>query len=116
MKRRLDFRLKPDLFYAWWRRCTVKVLIVTDGNLNFGEGDFGLSTFIRVLKNDAPSRVRFDLTLAHIRNVSNAEMLSSEAGIANRIKAFRFDNASHFTSDSTTKYGFSESRPVPGRE
>lgn len=99
LKRRVNFWQKPELFYPWWRRCTVKVLIVTDGNLNFGEGDFGLSTFIRVLKNDAPGRVRFDLTLAHIRNVSDAEMLASEPGIANRIKAFRFDDTSHFTSD-----------------
>ncbi|HJU04401.1 MAG TPA: hypothetical protein VJ692_04560 [Nitrospiraceae bacterium] len=99
LKRRLNLRLKPELFYRWWRRCPVKVLIVTDGSLNFGEDDFGLSTFIRVLKNDAPSRVRFDLTLAHIRNVSDAEMLASEPGIANRIKEFRFDNAAHFTSD-----------------
>lgn len=99
VKRRLDFRLRPELFYPWWRRCTVKVLIVTDGDLNFGEGDFGLSTLIRVLKNDAPARVRFELTLAHIRNVSDPEMLASEPGIANRIKAFRFDNTAHFTSD-----------------
>jgi hypothetical protein len=98
-KRRLDFLDRPELIYPWWRRCIVKVLLVTDGSLNFGEGDFGLSTFVRVLKNDAPSRVRFELTLAHIRNVSDAEMLSAEPGIARRIKEFRFDNASHFTAE-----------------
>ena len=90
LKRRLDFWRKPELIYPWWRRCTVKVLLVTDGNLNFGEGDFGLSTFVRILKNDAPSRVRFEITLGHIRNVSNADMLSAEPGIARRIKEFRF--------------------------
>lgn len=99
LKRRLDYIKSPELFYPWWRRCTVKVLIVTDGALNFGEGDFGLSTFVRVLKNEAPTRVKFDLTLAHIRNVSNAEMLSAEPGISNRIKSFRFDNPAHFTAD-----------------
>ena len=99
LKRRLDYIKSPELFYPWWRRCTVKVLIVTDGNLNFGEGDFGLSTFVRVLKNEAPTRVKFDLTLAHIRNASNAEMLSAEPGISNRIKSFRFDNPAHFTAD-----------------
>ena len=99
LKRRLDFVRTPELFYPWWRRCTVKTLIVTDGSLNFGEGDFGLSTFVRTLKNEAPSRVRFELTLAHIRNVSDPEMLVSETGIANRIKSFRFDNVSHFTAD-----------------
>ncbi len=91
-------------------RCTVKVLIVTDGNLNFGEGDFGLSTFVRVLKNDAPNRVRFDLTLARIRNESDAEMLDAEPGIARRIKLFRFDDASHFAPEMKTRCGFSGSR------
>ena len=99
LKRRLDFRHQPELVYPWWRRCTVKVLVVTDGGLNFGEGDFGLSTFVRVLKNDAPFRVRFEITLAHIRNVTDAQMLSAEAGIARRIKEFRFDNADHFTAE-----------------
>ena len=75
------------------------MLIVTDGGLNFGEGDFGLATFVRVLKNDAPSRVRFELTLAHIRNVSDADMLDAEPGIARRVKLFRFDDASHFTPE-----------------
>lgn len=99
LKRRLDFVRTPELFYPWWRRCTVKVLIVTDGDLNFGEGDFGLSTFVRVLKNEAPARVRFEITLAHIRSVGNARMLISEPGIARRIESFRFDNASHFTAE-----------------
>jgi hypothetical protein len=98
-KRRLDFWRTPELFYPWWRRCTVKVLLVTDGNLDFGEGDFGLSTFVRTMKNEAPTRVKFELTLAHINNVSDTRMLISEAGIANRIKSFRFDNATHFTSE-----------------
>ena len=99
LKRRLDFVKAPELFFPWWRRCTVKTLIVTDGGLNFGEGDFGLSTFVRVLKNEAPSRIKFDLTLAHINNVTDAQMLAAEPGIASRIKSFRFDNAAHFTAD-----------------
>jgi hypothetical protein len=98
-KRRLEFWRTPELYLPWWRRCTVKTLIVTDGSLNFGEGDFGLSTFVRTLKNEAPPRVKFEITLAHINNVSDAQMMSAEAGIANRIKAFRFDNAAHFTSE-----------------
>jgi hypothetical protein len=99
LKRRLDFLRTPERFYPWWRRCTVKVLLVTDGSLNFGEGDFGLSTFVRTMKNEAPGRVRFEMTLAHIRNISDSDMLASESGIANRIKSFRFDNASHFTPE-----------------
>jgi hypothetical protein len=119
LKRRLVFQLQPELIYPWWRRCTVKVLIVTDGGLNFGEGDFGLSTFIRVLKNDAPSRVRFDLTLAHIRNVSNVDMLDTEPGITQRIKEFRFDNPAHFTPemyDQVWLFGIETSYAgMPGR-
>ena len=63
-------------FYPWWRRCDVNLLIVTDGNLNFGEGDFGLSTFIRTMLDDAPWRVNFRLTLGHLR--ASADMLSAE--------------------------------------
>lgn len=118
-QRRLDFQINPELIYPWWRRCTVKTLIVTDGNLNFGEGDFGLSTFVRVLKNNAPNHVHFNLTLGHINNVSDAEMLAGEAGIANRIKSFRFDNPAHFTPemyDQIWLFGISTSYAgMPGR-
>lgn len=119
LKRRQDFWLRPESIYAWWRRCTVKVLIVTDGSLNFGEGDFGLSTFVRVLKNEAPSRVKFDITLAHIRNVSDAQMMAGEPGVVNRIKQFRFDNAAHFAAgmyDQIWLFGIETSYAgMPGR-
>ena len=119
LKRRQDFWLRPELIYPWWRRCTVKVLIVTDGSLNFGEGDFGLSTFVRVLKNEAPSRVKFDITLAHIRNVSDAAMMAGEPGVVNRIKQFRFDNAAHFAAgmyDQIWLFGIETSYAgMPGR-
>ena len=119
LKRRQDFWLRPELIYPWWRRCTVKVLIVTDGSLNFGEGDFGLSTFVRVLKNEAPSRVKFDITLAHILNVSDAAMMAGEPGVVNRIKQFRFDNAAHFAAgmyDQIWLFGIQTSYAgMPGR-
>ena len=119
LKRRQDFWLRPESIYPWWRRCTVKVLIVSDGGLNFGEGDFGLSTFVRVLKNEAPSRVRFDITLAHIRNVSDAQMMAGETGVVNRIKQFRFDNAAHFAAgmyDQIWLFGIETSyADMPGR-
>ncbi len=44
-----------------------------DDILNFREGDFGLSTSVRVLRREPPSRVQFDLTLAHIRNVNDSD-------------------------------------------
>jgi hypothetical protein len=99
LRRRLEFQRHPELLYPWWRRCNAKVLIVTDGSLDFGDGDFGLSTFVRSLRDAAPSFARFDITLAHIRNVSDARMFGTEAGVSRRIKAFRFDNAAHFAAD-----------------
>ena len=119
LKRRQDFFQRPESIYPWWRRCTVRVLIVTDGGLNFGEGDFGLSTFVRVLKNDAPSRIGFEITLAHIRDVSDAQMMAGEPGIANRIKQFRFDNETHFKAgmyDQVWLFGIETSYVgMPGR-
>ena len=39
--------LKPFFPGRWlWKRCNVKVLIVADGGLNFGTGEFGLSEFL----------------------------------------------------------------------
>jgi hypothetical protein len=82
----------------WWRRpCTVKALLVTDGSLDFGMGDFGLQTFVNVLLNDGRFYVRFDLTLAHLRNdVSNAQIMQGAPGITRSIRDFRFDDPSHF--------------------
>lgn len=99
LRRHLDFARQPELFYPWWRRCTTKVLVVTDGGLSFGDADFGLSTFIRTLRDRAPGYTRFEITLGHISNVSDAQMFGTEAGVARRIKLFRFDNAAHFAPD-----------------
>ncbi|MEY4907900.1 MAG: hypothetical protein RL260_1618, partial [Pseudomonadota bacterium] len=98
--RRATLRGDIERFYPWWRRCTVNVLLVTDGNLNFGETDFGLSTLVRTLLDEAPLRVRFRLTLAHLRSsVTSADMLGGETRIAARLTDFRFDEPTHFKSD-----------------
>ncbi len=99
-RRRLDFQIDPSRIYPWWSRCTVRVLLVTDGGLDFGRGDFGLSTFVSILLNDAPARVRFELTLAHLgSSVSDAAVMKGEPGIARSIKGFRFDEPGHFAAD-----------------
>src|SRR5688500_944586 len=60
------FRIDPSKINQFYLRpCRVKVLLVTDGSLDFGLGDFGLSTFVSILQNDGRSYVRFDITLAH---------------------------------------------------
>ncbi|NEA36603.1 hypothetical protein [Streptomyces sp. SID13031] len=85
------------IILPWRRPCTVRVLLVTDGGLNFGEGDFGLSTFVGVLLNDQRSYVRFDLTLAHLRtNATDSEVMAGAPGITRSIKGFAFDNPDHF--------------------
>lgn len=100
LKRRHDFQLDPAKIYHWWSRCHVRVLMVTDGGLDFGVGDFGLSTLVSILQNDAPSRVKFDLTLAHLRsNVLDAGVMVGAPGIVRSIKGFRFDEPAHFTAD-----------------
>jgi hypothetical protein len=96
MKERQErFKLDPSLIYAWWLRpCKVKVLLLADGGLDFGDGDFGLSTFVSILQHDGRNYVRFDITLAHR---GNGNLGNGIAGIANRIPNFRFNNAAHFT-------------------
>lgn len=108
-------RLDITKIYPWWRRCDVNVLLVTDGNLNFGEGDFGLSTFVRTLLDHAPWRVNFRLTLAHLR--AGADMLAGEARIVRRITDFRFDEPTHFTPtqfDEVWLFGIETSFAAPG--
>ena len=96
--RRDLFRVRPDLLFPWWRPCTVNVLMVTDGGLDFGLADFGLSAFVNLMINDGRSYVRFNITLAHLRsNVTDAQVMKGAIGIAESIKDFRFDNPNHFT-------------------
>lgn len=91
-----EFKLsEKSLFF--WRPCTVNLLIVADG-LDFNPANgFGLSTFVSVLL-DAPWYVRFRITLAHMGAVGagSPQMMPTEPAIANRIPAFKFDNAAHF--------------------
>ena len=91
--------IKPEAFWPFWGPCQVRLLIVADGSLDFSEGDFGLSTFVRSLL-DMPGRyVRFRITLAHINNVSATQMLDSESRIVRRVTGFKFDVADHFKPD-----------------
>jgi hypothetical protein len=97
-QRRLDFIKDPSLIYPWWSRCNVRVLLVTDGGLDFGQGDFGLSTLVDILQNDAPARVKFALSLAHLRSdVGDAAVKVGAPGIVKSIKGFRFDEPTHFS-------------------
>lgn len=101
IQRERDFYLDPNrLIPVLLRPCTVRVLLVTDGGLDFGNGDFGLSAFVETLLVAPGPYVRFEITLAHINSgVTDAQMLGGNAAIKARIKGFKFDNDAHFTVD-----------------
>ncbi|MBB5806143.1 hypothetical protein F4560_005911 [Saccharothrix ecbatanensis] len=102
MQRRARLHLEDQtILFPWRRPCTVKTLLVTDGGLDFGLGDFGLQTFVDILLHDGRSYVRFEITVAHLRtNVTNAAVMLGAPGIARSIKGFMFDDPNHFTPDS----------------
>jgi hypothetical protein len=98
-QRRAKYLEDSLVFFPWRRPCTVKALIVADG-LDFGQGDFGLSTFVDILLNDGRSYVKFDLTLAHLSpNVSDAAVQLGAPKITRSIKGFAFDDPDDFTPE-----------------
>lgn len=100
-KRRKLHLENPKIIFPWRRPCVVKALLVTDGGLDFGAGDFGLSTLVDVLLNDDRSYVRFDLTLAHLRTgVSDAQVMQGAPRVSRSIKGFVFDDPNHFKLDA----------------
>jgi len=89
-------RLRPDFAtdftprWWWWRRCKVKVLVVTDGALNFGSGGFGLSEFLTAFNAlETQSWVNYEVTLAHRSSIIN----SPNPVVVNHISNFKFDSS-----------------------
>lgn len=98
-KDRLDLlKDDPRLIYPWlMRRCKVRVLLVADG-LDFSEGGFGLSTFVKTLIGAGFWHAYFEITLAHLDSyVSDDAVMVGQPGIHRSIKGFVFDNPSYFT-------------------
>lgn len=87
--------LNPYLF----RPCKVRVLLVTDGGLDFGSGDFGLRAFVQTLLSGVTYYVKYDITLAHRNSRSGDQMMEDEAAITRRITNFDFSNTDHFDTD-----------------
>lgn len=91
-----DFaKLEPSIFS---RRCTIRLLLVTD-RLSFSPTDnFGLGTFVKVLLDTSLwGRVRISLANIGPWNSIHADpSLAGETRITTRIENFRFDNAGHF--------------------
>jgi hypothetical protein len=97
--RRELYRLDSPYIFPWRRPCNVNALMVTDGALDFGLGDFGLSAFVNLIINNGRPYVTFSITLAHLRSdVSDAQVMKGATGIAASFKDFRFDNPAHFTN------------------
>ena len=72
------FRRDPLTIFPWLLSpCPVRVLLVTDGGLDFSDQDFGFSTFVSVLRDEKLAYVEFDLTLAHLRSdVTDAQVMA----------------------------------------
>ncbi|SFB08045.1 hypothetical protein SAMN05421688_2803 [Poseidonocella pacifica] len=92
---RADFIRKPEALWPWFPFCKVRVLVVTDGNLDFSDGDFGLATFIRTLL-DSVVPARFEVTLGHLYNRSGNAMMEFEPRIKKRVPSFKFDDTDDF--------------------
>lgn len=88
----------PQKIYPWWvRPCLVRILLVTDGGLDFGDGDFGMSAFVDILKSENRSYARFEISLAHMGSgVLDSAVQMGEAGIKRSIKGMNFENPDHF--------------------
>lgn len=91
------YLLKPELYLPILRPCRVNVLLVADGGLDFSMNGFGLRTFVETLLTMPGFYVRFNLTIAHIGNVSDDGVMLGDPRIARSIKEFKFDDAAHFT-------------------
>ncbi len=87
-------RIEP--FVVFFRRCRVRILLVVDG-LDFSLEAFGLRVFVDTLHTIPGSYVRFEITLAHLFNATDAQMMTEVSWISRRIKRFKFDDSSHFT-------------------
>jgi len=97
--------IDPERYLPILRPCRVRVLLVADGGLDFSMGGFGLRTFVQTLRTTPGFHVRFDITVAHINNVSDDAVMVGQPGIVRSIKQFKFDDSSHFTPACTIRSG-----------
>ena len=95
----LERQLNPQRFHPFFRPCVNRVLLVADGGLDFSEGDFGLSVFVRTLLDTPGRHVRHQITLAHIGDASATQLMGGDARIDRRISRFKFDELNHFAPD-----------------
>jgi hypothetical protein len=113
--------LKPDFLkpyyprWWWWRRCTVKVLVVTDGGLDFGTGGFGLSEFLMAF-NQLQSNTwnNYQITLGH--RGPNAFSNPNPLVVA-ELHNFKFDTSVTLNDfDQIWLFGISNGASIPANE
>jgi len=84
--------LRPTPF-----RCSTRILLLTDGDLDFSPTfGFGMGVFASTLL-DMLSPAKVELTLAHMRSGRN--LLAGDTRIKDRISQFKFDDPAHFGPD-----------------
>ena len=90
---------QPEYIHPLLWPCDVKILVVTDGALDFGLGNGGLRTFVEALKNNQPSFSRFKITVGHIEARSGQQIMDGEDAVVRSISQFKFDDTDHFTPE-----------------
>lgn len=113
-------RLKPDFLkpyfprWWWWGRCTVKVLIVTDGGLNFGIGGLDLSEFLTSFNQlQATTGSSYQLTLGHRGTISP----STNPLVVNQISNFNFQTSVTLNDfDQVWLFGINSGTGLPAAE
>ncbi|WP_396152166.1 hypothetical protein [Flavobacterium sp.] len=95
LTRKLEL-IRPDFLkpyypkWWWWKRCDVRVLIVTDGGLNFGTGAGGLSEFLTIFNRlQATTWNNYQITLGH----RGSSVPSTNSLVVSQINNFNFQTS-----------------------
>jgi hypothetical protein len=103
-------RAFAEQFARLYRRCSIDVLVVADGQLYFNDEDFGLSDFLGIIGED-PVRASVRITTAHRGNPGAARLngakpnfVFSDASLAGfeQVWLFAFDPAGKLSPDEVS--------------
>ena len=111
LSKRMESLRAPHLLSPWlFKPCRSRVLLITDGALDFSYDNFGLSTFVEILATQPLPFVEFEITVGHRdSSVTGGE---GNPNISRNIGQFRFDNQDHFDPtrfDQVWLFGFGSS-------
>lgn len=119
LTRQLEW-LRPEFLkpyypkWWWWRRCTVKVLIVTDGSLNFGTGAGGLSEFLTIFNRlQSTTWNNYQITLGH----RSSSVPSTNGLVVSQINNFNFQSSVTLSDyDQVWLFGILSGSGLPATE